>query len=214
MCDAPLGHVQTDMPNTMKDYNRVIKPEISVIERGEEGEEVFEIQYGTGVKKVTSNHTMDELVPTIPVISHEIGQYAIYPNFKEIDKYKNSLKAKNFTVFYERLKEKGMEELAEKFFYCSGKLSVSCYKEELEAQLRTKNIAGFQLLDLQDFSGQGTALVGILDAFMDSKGLISTDEWKSFCSDAVLLARFEKYNYLSEEELHANLELSYYSSNR
>lgn len=212
MCDAPLGHVQTDMPSTMKDYNNVIKPEVIMVEKDVEGEDVFEIQYGTGVKRVAASHTTKELVPSIPVISHEIGQYAIYPNFKEIDKYKNSLKAKNFTVFYERLKEKGMEELADKFFYCSGKLSVSCYKEELEAQFRTKNIAGFQLLDLQDFSGQGTALVGILDAFMDSKGLISSEEWKTFCSDAVLLARFERYNYLSEEEFYANLELSYYGS--
>lgn len=211
MCDAPLGHVQTDMPSTMKDYNDVIKPRIIDMDDEVGEEESFEIQYGTGVKKVKSSRDASyELVPLIPVISHEIGQYAIYPNFKEIKKYQNSLKAMNFTVFYERLKEKGMEELADKFFYCSGKLSVACYKEELEAQFRSKNLAGFQLLDLQDFSGQGSALVGILDAFMDSKGLISPNEWKTFCHDTVLLARFEKYNYYSEEIFHAKVELSFY----
>jgi hypothetical protein len=63
-----------------------------------------------------------------------------------------------------------MLDWADDFFYTSGKLSVQCYKEELEAAARTKRLAGYQILDIQDFSGQGTALVGILDAFMDNKG--------------------------------------------
>ena len=100
--------------------------------------------------------------------------------------------------------------MAEKYFKCSGKLAVACYKEELESAFRSRKLGGFQLLDLQDFSGQGTALVGVLDAFMDSKGLISPEEWRGFCSDSVLMARFNKYNYVAEERFDAHIELCYY----
>ena len=143
---------------------------------GNDAEEI-EIQYGTGVKKVKAADNGGVLIPHIPVVSHEIGQFAVYPNFREIDKYTGVLKARNFEVFRDRLKEKGMLDQADDFFYTSGKLSVQCYKEELEAAARTKLLAGYQILDIQDFSGQGTALVGILDAFMDSKGHVTPEEW-------------------------------------
>jgi hypothetical protein len=212
MCDAPLGHVQTDMPGTRKDYDENISPTFL---KGDENnqsstEDTIEIQFGTGVKKVKATDVVDQLIPSVPVISHEIGQYATYPDFKEIEKYTGSIKAKNFEIFKKRLEEKGLGDLAEKYFKCSGKLAVACYKEELESAFRSKKLAGFQLLDLQDFSGQGTALVGVLDAFMESKGLISPEEWRNFCSDAVLMAKFDKYNYVAEESFDAHIELSYY----
>ncbi|MNJ40134.1 hypothetical protein D3C77_350210 [compost metagenome] len=103
-----------------------------------------------------------------------------------------------------------MRHLADQYFYASGQLAAACYKEELEAAFRTRKLAGFQLLDLQDFSGQGTALVGVLDAFMDSKGMITPEEWRTFCNDAVLLARFPKYNYASGEQFIADVELSWF----
>lgn len=211
MCDAPLGHVQTDRPNTMKDYDEQIIPtENHSEEQILGGEGTIQIQFGTEARTVKATTAGNELIPQVPVISHEIGQYATYPNFEEIGKYTGSLQARNFEVFRERLEENGLGHLAKKYFECSGKLAVACYKEELEAALRSKRLAGFQILDLQDFPGQGTALVGILDAFMDSKGLITPKEWRSFCSDAVLLARFEKYNYVSDEQFNAKIELSYY----
>ncbi len=209
MCDAPLGHVQTDPPGTMKDYDEQIVPtRARSAEAGTEGGEL-QIQYGTEAVTVKAE-AADELVPAIPVVSHEIGQYAMYPNYREIDKYTGPLKARNFEIFRERLEAKGMGHLAGNFFESSGKLAVACYKEELEAAFRSRRLAGFQLLDLQDFSGQGTALVGILDAFMDAKGLIEPEEWRSFCSDAVLLARFETYNWVSEERFRARVELAWF----
>lgn len=211
LCDSPQGHIQTDRPNTIKDYDDMIVPEqFSLNETETSSGTTIQIQYGTGVKTVKTDKTGSGLIPHVPVISHEIGQFAMYPNFEEISKYKGSLKAKNFEEFRNRLEAKGLGHLAEKYFYCSGKLAVECYKEELEAAFRSKRLAGFQLLDIQDFSGQGTALVGILDVFMDSKGLITPEEWRSFCWDAVLLARFEKYNFESGELFHVQIELSYY----
>ena len=146
--------------------------------------------------KIFGRVISNEFTTNIPIISHEIGQYETYPDYREIKKYTGPLKARNFEVFKKRLEEKGLSDLAEKYFKCSGRLAVACYREELEATFRSRKLAGFQLLDLQDFSGQGTALVGVLDAFMDSKQLVSKEEWSNFCSDAVLMARFDKYNYM------------------
>ncbi|WP_040952257.1 sugar-binding domain-containing protein [Gorillibacterium massiliense] len=217
MCDAPQGHVQMDLPGTMMDYDAQIVPPDFYQGRGEneaagtEGATV-QIQYGTEAKTVKADDAAGEWIPQVPVVSHEIGQYAMYPDYAEIEKYTGSLKAENFKIFRERLEEKGLGHLANAYFKASGHLAVDCYKEELEAAFRSRRLAGFQLLDLQDFSGQGTALVGILDAFMDSKGLVTSEEWRTFCSDAVLLARFERFNYVSEERFDAHVELAWYRS--
>ncbi len=242
MCDAPQGHVQTAEPSTRKNYDEEIcpgsgknagaaKPEGTGAEyeketarqsidstRGAEGGETaggeIEIQFGTGVKKVKAADGAQALIPHVPVVSHEIGQYAVYPNFHEIDKFTGVTRAENLKIFRERLEEKGMGGQAEDFFFSSGKLAVQCYKEELEAMHRTRNMAGYQILDLQDFQGQGTALVGILDVFMDSKGLVSQEEWRSFCSDEVLLAEFDRYNYVEGERFQADVKISYFNQSR
>lgn len=72
---------------------------------------------------------------------------------------------------------------------------MQCYKRELETAFKSRELAGFQILDLQDFTGQGTALVGILNAFMENKGLITADDWRSFCSDCVLMLSFPSFVY-------------------
>lgn len=209
MCDAPLGHIQWGEPSTNHNYDEMIYP-TNIQDSASDSAEEIEIQYGTGVKKVKAAQGEGVLIPHIPVVSHEIGQFAVYPNFREIDKYTGVLKARNFEVFRDRLEEKGMLDQADDFFYTSGKLSVLCYKEELEAAARTKRLAGYQILDIQDFSGQGTALVGILDAFMDSKGHVTPQEWAGYCSDRILLAQFEKYVYSAGENLHMDLAIRYY----
>ncbi len=147
-----------------------------------------------------------------PTISHEIGQYQSFPNFAEIEKYTGVLKARNFEVFRERLQAAGMLDQADQFFRASGQLAVICYREEIEAALRTPGFGGFQLLDLQDFPGQGTALVGVLDAFMESKGFIEPEKWREFCSDIVLLARLPKYTYTEEETFVAELLIANYGA--
>ncbi|WP_336773403.1 glycoside hydrolase family 2 TIM barrel-domain containing protein [Paenibacillus sp. MMO-58] len=211
MCDAPQGHVQLGPQGTLTDYDDAILPqavkEVTGKATGQGG--TIQIQYGTEAKTVEADAAEGELVSHIPVVSHEIGQYQTYPDFNEIAKYTGPLKARNFEVFKERLEEKGLDHLAEIYHIASGKLAVDSYKEELEAAFRTKQLAGFQLLDLQDFSGQGTALVGVLDAFMESKGLVSPEDWRTFCSDAVLLARFAKYNYKAKESFEASIQLRY-----
>jgi hypothetical protein len=146
------------------------------------------------------------------MISHEIGQYQIFPDFSEIQKYTGVLEARNLEVFRQRLEKSGMMDQNVDFQKASGAWSALCYKAEMEAALRTKGLAGFQLLDLQDFPGQGTALVGILDAFMDDKGVIDRENWRQSCNDVVILPEFPKYCWKSDETFHAAIKVANYSN--
>ena len=116
----------------------------------------------------------------VPVISHEIGQWCVYPNFEEMEKYTGALKPRNFEIFRDLLAKADMADQARDFLMASGKLQALCYKEEIESALRTPGFGGFQLLDLHDFPGQGTALVGVLDPFWDSKPYLSPAEFQPF----------------------------------
>lgn len=148
----------------------------------------------------------------VPLISHEIGQYQIYPDYNEIKKYTGVVRAWNLEKFRDRLKNAGMIDQNLDFQKASGAWSAICYKAEMEAALRTKKLAGFQLLDLQDFPGQGTALVGILDAFMESKNVISKDNWLESCNDVVLLLEFPKYTWQTNEYYKAKIKAANYSN--
>lgn len=163
-------------------------------------------------KPPQTNFDWKERLPKdgIPVVSHEIGQWCAYPNFKEIEKYTGVLKAKNFEIFKESLEKKQMSHLADSFLLASGKLQALCYKADIEAALRTPGFAGFQLLDLHDFPGQGTALVGVLDAFWEEKGYISPEEYKKFCNTTVPLARLDKRIFLESEKIKAVIEIAHY----
>ncbi|HEY5911836.1 MAG TPA: sugar-binding domain-containing protein [Verrucomicrobiae bacterium] len=146
----------------------------------------------------------------VPVISHEIGQWCVYPNFDEIGKYKGYLKPKNFEIFRDSLNARHLGKLAHQFLLASGKLQALCYKEDIESALRTPGMGGFELLDLHDFPGQGTALVGVLDPFWDSKGYISPAEFKRFCNSTVPLARLAKRVFTTDEQMEADLEVAHF----
>jgi hypothetical protein len=146
----------------------------------------------------------------IPFISHEIGQWCVYPDFSEIGQYTGVLKPTNFEIFRESLMENHMGDQARDFLMASGKLQALCYKAEIEAALRTPGLAGFQLLQLHDFPGQGTALVGVLNPFFHSKGYISPNEFRAFCDRTVPLARMEKVIFRKNEEFSATIELAHY----
>jgi hypothetical protein len=148
---------------------------------------------------------------TKPYISHEIGQYCAFPNFKEIKKYTGPLKAKNFELFQEDLKDHFMGDQSNDFMMASGKLQVLCYKAEIEAALRTPGFAGFQLLSLNDYSGQGSALVGMLDVFWDEKGYLISDEFTKYCNQVVPLVRIPKFVYTNDETFTSNIEIANFS---
>jgi len=145
-----------------------------------------------------------------PTVSHEIGQWCVYPNFKEIPKYDGVLKAKNFEIFQEQLGLHKMSNLADSFLMASGKLQVLCYKADIEAALRTPGFGGFQLLDLHDFPGQGTALVGVLDPFWGDKGYVTGAAYSRFCNATVPLVRLPKMVYLNNETLNIPVEVAHF----
>jgi len=145
-----------------------------------------------------------------PVVSHEIGQWCVYPNFEEMKKYKGVLKAKNFEIFRDSLAEKGMLDQARDFLIASGKLQTLLYKEEIEAALRTPGFGGFQLLDLHDFPGQGTALVGVLDPFWEYKGYVKPKEYNRFCGETVPLVRMPRCVWTNDETFTGQVEIAHF----
>lgn len=147
----------------------------------------------------------------VPVISHENCQFQIYPDYSEIGKYTGVLYPYNLEIFRDRLYSAGMGGMEKDFSLASGEFAVDCFKADLEYALRTPGFGGFQMLDLQDYPGQGTALVGVLDAFMDSKGIVTPGEFRSFCSPLVLLAGFEDYCLSRRDSLKIRLMVANYT---
>ena len=188
-CDAPLGRIQTGAPATDWDYSAAF---LSADADETDAAAELTVQQGTGTEYVRAA-AKSAFCPTKPVITHEIGQYGMYPDYSEIPDYTGVLVPRNLEIFRERLEQAGMGMQVADFFRCSGRFARDCYKQELEAVMRTPEIAGFQLLDLQDFPGQGTALVGMLNALHESKGLMKSEEWRAFCGDLVPLARFDSF---------------------
>lgn len=204
MCDAPQGIVQTTAPESVSNYDASIVPE-TLGQSGEAGK--VQIQYGTGVKEVDAQ-SADALIPDVPVISHEVGQYVFYPDFSEISRYTGPLKPRNIEAMRENLERAGLYGEHEAFFRQTGHLAVECYKREIETLLRSREVSGFQLLDLQDYTGQGTALVGVLNAMMENKGLISAEKWREFCAGTVVLGEFASFTGMMGEDIRFDVQIS------
>lgn len=146
-----------------------------------------------------------------PIISHEIGQWCVYPDFKEMNLYTGVYRPRNFEIFQETLAEHGLSHLADSFLLASGKLQTLCYKADIEAALRTPHFGGFQLLGLSDFPGQGTALVGTLNVFWKEKGYVTPAEYRRFCNAVVPLARMHKLVFENNETFRADVEVANYA---
>lgn len=147
----------------------------------------------------------------VPVISHETGQRCVYPDYSIIAKFDGPVEARNLEKFRSQLEANGMGDQADDFFRASGAQTVFEYKDVIEAQLRTSTSAGFQLLSINDLPEQGYAPVGILDPFWDSKGLITPEEFRHFCSPTVPLLRFEKRVWNGGETFEAVAEVYNFS---
>ena len=144
----------------------------------------------------------------VPLISHEIGQYSVFPDINEIAKYKGNLVPQNFIGVRDDMAKKGLLHLAPAYLEATGRFATLLYKEEIERAYKTKGFDGFQLLQLQDFPGQGTALVGLLNAFWESKGVVTAKEFHNYCSELTPLLRFPKAVYTNQETFTAGVELA------
>lgn len=165
---------------------------------------------GTRVSRTNWDYENYYSLYSIPVVAHEIGQWPVYPKWAEIDKYTGVLKAENLKKLKEKAVQNGIEDRDVIFSEASGAFSQLLYKYEIESFLRTKSCAGYQLLSMQDYSGQGDALVGWLDSFWDSKDITTPEEVRQFINSTVPLLRVQKYVWVNTEELSAEVEISHH----
>ncbi|MBI5830832.1 MAG: discoidin domain-containing protein, partial [Armatimonadetes bacterium] len=146
----------------------------------------------------------------VPVVGHEVGQYTVFPDLAEIGQATGATRLRNYEIVRDGLTAAGRIDRAAAYTQASGQVALRCYREEIEAALRTPGFGGFQLLDLIDNQEQGTAVVGILDAGERSKGLITPEAWREFCAETVLLARFDRYTWAAGETFSADVEVAHY----
>jgi beta-galactosidase len=146
----------------------------------------------------------------VPNIVHENGQWCAYPDFDVIKKFTGFIRPGNFEIFRDSAAKTGVLEYNKQFAHASGRFQLACYKEELEAIFRSPGLGGFQLLDLHDYTGQGTALVGLLDPFWEEKSYVKAAEWRQFCSETVPLVRLTKRVFTTAEQFEPEIEVAHY----
>ena len=144
-----------------------------------------------------------------PVIAHETGQRPVFPDYDDLlPKFTGPLKPYNMERFRARLAAAGMADQAKEFERASARFQYVLYKAEHEAFLRTSDYAGYELLMLNDFTGQSEALVGIVDPFWEPKGVVQAEEVRQWCGPVVPLARFDRYTWTSDETFTAAIEVA------
>ena len=148
----------------------------------------------------------------IPVLAHEIGQWCAYPDFDVMKKFTGYLRPGNYDIFKYLADQEGVLDQNHEFAWASGRFQLACYKEEIEANLRTPGLAGYQLLDLRDYLGQGTALIGVLDAFWEPKKYVTAADYRRFAGATVPLARLAKHVFASNETLETDVEIYHFSA--
>lgn len=155
---------------------------------------------------------MAEVVP-VPFTSFEVGQYCVYPNVDECERYTGSMLPVNLDIIRKLMKQHGVYHKLKSYIAASGDLAAKLYKEDIEAVLRTKGMGGFQLLSLVDYTGQSTATVGLLNIFHESKGVIAPADFRSFCCEVVPLWASERV-FANTDILKATLSLYDYGRTR
>jgi hypothetical protein len=143
----------------------------------------------------------------IPILAHEVGQWCAYPDFDVMNKFTGYLKPGNYDIFKYIAEQNGVLDEDKDFAWASGRFQLECYKEEIEANLRTPGLSGFQLLDLHDYLGQGTALIGVVDAFWEPKSYVTAAEFRRFAGPTVPLARLASRIYTSDQTLESDVEI-------
>lgn len=147
---------------------------------------------------------------SVPVLSHETGQWVAYPDFSVIDKFTGYLRPGNYEIFRDSARAHGLLERNRELAWASGRWQLAAYKEEIEALLRTPGMSGYQLLDLHDYLGQGTALVGLLDTFWEPKGYATAAEFRRFNGETVPLARLTQLVLTTRDTLDVPVEIAHY----
>ncbi|MHC1769628.1 MAG: glycoside hydrolase family 2 TIM barrel-domain containing protein [Verrucomicrobiia bacterium] len=176
----------------------------------------FTHQTGAGTRGVGPGRTdwdFGEAASTspVPLIAHETGQRPVFPDYAALlPKFTGPLLPQNYARYWRSLVTNGLAGQMREFVRASARFQLTQYKAEHEAMLRTPGYTGYQLLMLNDFTGQSEALVGILDPFWESKGVVGPEEVRAWNAPTVVLARFKKHVWTADELFHAELEVAHY----
>jgi hypothetical protein len=147
----------------------------------------------------------------VPLIAHETGQRPVFPDYDALlPKFTGPLLPLNLERLRQSLLAHGLEPRMREFVRASARFQFTQYKAEHEAMLRTRDYAGYQLLMLNDFTGQSEALVGLLDPFWDSKGVVNPRDVRSWNAPTVVLARFPKFVWTEGETFSAKLQVAHF----
>lgn len=148
----------------------------------------------------------------LPVFSFEVGQYEVLPETEEVSRYRGVTRADNLTHIREKAREKGLEKDWKRMREASGESSLLCYRAEVEAAMRTEEYSGISLLGLQDFPGQGTALVGMMNAHLEPKSgsFARPERFAVFFRDVLPLALMDRYTWTEGETLTVRVRLANY----
>lgn len=148
-----------------------------------------------------------------PVFSFEVGQYEVLPDFGQLADYRGVTLPENLRHMQRKVRSAGLEPVWPQMVEASGELSLQCYRAEVEAALRTGAFSGISLLSLQDFPGQGTALVGMMDAHLQPKpyAFAKPERFAAFFRDVLPLALLPRFVFTAGEELCFSLRIANYS---
>lgn len=147
-----------------------------------------------------------------PVFSFEVGQFEVLPDFGELEEFHGISDPVNIRLIQEKADKLGLLDNWDAYVKATGEISRIGYREEVEAAIRTEDMSGISLLGLQDFPGQGTALVGMINSHMQSKpfDFAKPERFASFFRAQLPLVALPKYTYESGEVLEAEVRIANY----
>lgn len=162
----------------------------------------------------SADRTYDEAMAEIrkeyqkPVFSFEVGQFEVLPDFEELESFHGISDPVNLKLIKKRVEERGLLPTWEKYVEATGELSRLAYREEIEAAMRTRELSGISLLGLQDFPGQGTALVGMMNSHLEPKpyDFARPERFRVFFQECRILVKLPHYTYEAGERLIAEVE--------
>lgn len=162
----------------------------------------------------SADRTYDEAMAEIrkeyqkPVFSFEVGQFEVLPDFEELESFQGISDPVNLKLIKKRVEERGLLPTWEKYVEATGELSRLAYREEIEAAMRTRELSGISLLGLQDFPGQGTALVGMMNSHLEPKpyDFARPERFREFFQECRILVKLPHYTYEAGERLIAEVE--------
>ncbi len=165
----------------------------------------FDIDYSDAVDRLRQ-------VSGVPVFSFEVGQYEVLPDFGEIADYRGVTEPCNLMHMERKMRAAGLSDLWPRMVRAAGENALQCYRAEVEAAMRTEGYSGISLLSLQDFPGQGTALVGMMNAHLRPKPYPFADpaRFAAFFRDVLPMALLPRFVFTSGEEIWFPVRIANY----